>query len=102
MLDVGCGTGRQACDLVAVLTRRVSVLGITTSASGVAAAADARSVRGLAGADFERRDGTDNGLASDMFDVVWLLESSHLMRDKTALLRECAREPRAGRPAAAL
>jgi len=25
------------------------------------------------------------------FDVVWVLESSHLMRDKTALLRECVR-----------
>jgi 27-O-demethylrifamycin SV methyltransferase len=89
VLDVGCGTGRQACDLVAELG--ASVLGITTSASGVAAAAMLARARGLADAEFERRDGTDSGLASDTFDVVWLLESSHLMRDKTALLRECAR-----------
>jgi 27-O-demethylrifamycin SV methyltransferase len=89
VLDVGCGTGRQACDVVADL--EASVLGITTSASGVEAAAMLARARGLAGAVFEQRDGTDNGLAADTFDVVWLLESSHLMRDKTALLRECAR-----------
>ena len=47
--------------------------------------------RGLAGAVFEQRDGTDNGLDDGTFDVVWVLESSHLMRDKTALLGECVR-----------
>src|ERR1700733_1985479 len=77
VLDVGCGTGHQACDLAADLS--ASVLGITTSASGVA------------GAVFEQRDGTDNKLDDGAFDVVWVLESSHLMRDKTALLRECVR-----------
>ena len=89
VLDVGCGTGRQACDLAAGLS--ASVLGITTSASGVAAATDLAADRGLAGAVFEQRDGTDNGLDDGTFDVVWVLESSHLMRDKTALLRECVR-----------
>ena len=89
VLDVGCGTGRQACDLAAGLS--ASVLGITTSASGVAAATDLAADRGLAGAVFEQRDGTDNNLDDGTFDVVWVLESSHLMRDKTALLRECVR-----------
>jgi 27-O-demethylrifamycin SV methyltransferase len=89
VLDVGCGTGRQACDLAASLS--ASVLGITTSASGVAAATELATDRGLAGAVFERRDGTDNNLDDGTFDVVWVLESSHLMRDKTALLRECVR-----------
>ena len=89
VLDVGCGTGRQACDLAAGLS--ASVLGITTSASGVAAATELASDRGLAGAVFEQRDGTDNKLCDGTFDVVWVLESSHLMRDKTALLRECVR-----------
>ncbi len=89
VLDVGCGTGRQACDLVADLG--VSVLGITTSASGVAAARALADTRGLSGAAFEQRDGTDNGLGASSFDVVWVLESSHLMRDKPALLRECVR-----------
>lgn len=89
VLDVGCGTGRQACDLAASLS--ASVLGITTSANGIAAATELAAERGLAGAAFEQRDGTDNGLDDGTFDVVWVLESSHLMRDKTALLRECVR-----------
>jgi 27-O-demethylrifamycin SV methyltransferase len=89
VLDVGCGTGRQACDLAAGLG--ASVLGITTSASGVGAGATLATDRGLGGARFEQRDGTDNGLDDASFDVVWVLESSHLMRDKTALLSECVR-----------
>jgi 27-O-demethylrifamycin SV methyltransferase len=89
VLDVGCGTGRQACDLADRLG--ASVLGITTSASGVAAATALAADRALDTARFEQRDGTDNGLGDNSFDVVWVLESSHLMRDKAALLRECVR-----------
>ena len=37
------------------------------------------------------RDGTDNGLGDGSFDVTWALESSHLMRDRKALLGECTR-----------
>jgi 27-O-demethylrifamycin SV methyltransferase len=89
VLDVGCGTGRQSCDLAADLG--ASVLGITTSAGGVAAATALAAERGLDGARFEQRDGTDNGLPDASFDVVWALESSHLMRDRRALLSECVR-----------
>lgn len=89
VLDIGCGTGRQSCDLAAGLG--ASVLGITTSGSGVAAATGHAAERGIAGARFEQRDGTDNGLADAQFDVTWALESSHLMRDRRALLRECVR-----------
>jgi cyclopropane fatty-acyl-phospholipid synthase-like methyltransferase len=89
VLDVGCGTGRQACDLVATLD--VTVLGISTSARGVAAASGLAAERGLDGARFAQRDGTANGLDDACFDVAWVLESSHLMRDRAALLRECAR-----------
>jgi 27-O-demethylrifamycin SV methyltransferase len=90
VLDVGCGTGRQACDLGSA--RQARVLGITTSASGVAAATELAAERGLTDqVRFEPRDGTDNQLPDESFDVVWVLESSHLMRDRPALLGECVR-----------
>jgi cyclopropane fatty-acyl-phospholipid synthase-like methyltransferase len=89
VLDVGCGTGRQSCDLAA--TRGAHVLGITTSASGVEAASALAADRQLRDARFEQRDGTKNGLPDASFDVTWVLESSHLMRDRRALLDECAR-----------
>jgi 27-O-demethylrifamycin SV methyltransferase len=89
ILDVGCGTGRQACELAADLDARV--LGITTSRRGVEAATELAATRGVERARFERRDGLDNGLESGSFDVVWALESSHLMRDRPALLGECVR-----------
>ncbi|HTU39752.1 MAG TPA: methyltransferase domain-containing protein [Acidimicrobiales bacterium] len=89
VLDVGCGTGHQSCKLAE--ERGCSVLGITTSASGVAAASALAAARGLGDVRFEQRDGTANGLGAASFDVTWVLESSHLMRDRTALLSECAR-----------
>jgi 27-O-demethylrifamycin SV methyltransferase len=97
VLDIGCGTGHQACKLAA--TRDARVLGITTSASGVEAATALATERQLGGggnggggsARFEQRDGTNTGLPDSSFDVTWVLESSHLMRDRHALLAECAR-----------
>jgi 27-O-demethylrifamycin SV methyltransferase len=89
VLDVGCGTGRQACDLAANLG--ASVLGITTSPRGVEDANRLALERGLTDARFEQRDGTATGLGEGSFDVVWVLESSHLMRDRRALLTECVR-----------
>ena len=89
VLDVGCGTGRQSCDLAAAYDAQV--LGITTSSQGVDAATALAAARGVGGARFEQRDGTANGLPDEQFDLAWVLESSHLMRDKRALLGECAR-----------
>ena len=89
VLDIGCGTGHQSCKLAA--DHGAQVLGITTSGTGVAAATALAASRGLDSARFEPRDGTDNGLPDASFDVAWALESSHLMRDRKALLAECAR-----------
>ena len=60
-------------------------------ASGASTPPRAAGARGIENARFEQRDGIDNGLESESFDVVWVLESSHLMRDRALLLRECAR-----------
>lgn len=94
VLDVGCGSGAPACRLAT--EHGVEVLGITTSAVGVATAT-ARAVReSVAGVTFEQRDGTANGLPDESFDRVWVLESSHLMPARDALVAECARVLRPG------
>jgi 27-O-demethylrifamycin SV methyltransferase len=90
VLDVGCGTGAPACDLAERFG--VRVLGVTTSAVGVEQATTRAADRGLSGqVSFEVRDGTDNGLSDESFDRVWVLEASHLMRERERLIEECAR-----------
>jgi cyclopropane fatty-acyl-phospholipid synthase-like methyltransferase len=94
VLDVGCGSGAPACRLAA--EHGVDVLGITTSEVGVESATARAHSRGLRGATFEVRDGTANGLPDESFDRIWVLESSHLMPDRAALVSECARVLRPG------
>ena len=94
LLDVGCGSGAPACRLVA--DHDIEVVGITTSEVGVETARARAAALNLPGATFEQRDGTDNKFADESFDRVWALESSHLMRDREALISECARVLRPG------
>ncbi|GAA4672720.1 SAM-dependent methyltransferase [Nocardioides nanhaiensis] len=94
VLDVGCGSGAPACRLAQ--EHGVEVLGITTSAVGVGAATERARGLGLEGARFEQRDGTANELPDASFDRVWVMESSHLMPDREALVAECARVLRPG------
>lgn len=95
VLDVGCGTGAPACQLAQ--TAGVEVTGITTSKVGVEAARERAAAEGLADrVRFEQRDGMANGFPDASFDVAWVLESSHLMRDRDRLLAECARVLRPG------
>jgi len=90
VLDVGCGTGTAACQLAA--NYGVRVTGITTSALGIARATERAAREQVAGrVSFEKRDGTDSGLPAESFDRVWVLESSHLMRDRGRLIGECTR-----------
>ena len=89
VLDVGCGSGAPACRLAAEFD--VQVVGITTSIVGVETARARAADAGLPGATFEQRDGTDNGFGDESFDRVWVLESSHLMRERDRLISECAR-----------
>lgn len=90
VLDVGCGTGAQACRLAADFGALVT--GITTSDVGVEASRARAASLGLSDSvSFEQRDATDNGFADGSFDRVWVLESSHLMPARDRLMAECAR-----------
>ena len=89
VLDVGCGSGAPARRLASELG--VDVLGITTSQIGVDTATLESARLGVSGVTFEQRDGTANGLPDASFDRAWVLESSHLMPDRRALISECAR-----------
>jgi 27-O-demethylrifamycin SV methyltransferase len=95
VLDVGSGTGVIACRLGS--EHGAQVLGITTSSVGVATGRRNAERLGLDElVRFEQRDGTANGLPDESFDVVWVLESSHLMRQREQLIAECARVLRPG------
>lgn len=94
VLDVGCGSGAPACQLAREFG--VEVVGITTSAVGVAVATQRAADEGVPGVHFERRDGMDNGYPDESFDRVWVLESAHLMRERELLIAECARVVRRG------
>jgi 27-O-demethylrifamycin SV methyltransferase len=90
VLDVGCGTGAQACRLA--VDYGAFVTGITTSKVGVDASRSRASALGVEeSTSFEERDGMNNGFPDASFDRVWVLESSHLMPARDRLMSECVR-----------
>ena len=90
VLDVGCGIGNPACHLAERYGCQVT--GISTSPAGVEHARRRAQERGCSDrVSFTIADGMDNRLPDASFDRVWVLESSHLMPRKDALLAECAR-----------
>lgn len=95
VLDVGCGTGKAACRIAAEHSARVT--GISPSEVCVERAqalANSSSRPDLA--TFCNGDGTAMNFDDRTFDRVWVMESSHLMQNKPALLAECARVLRPG------
>jgi len=90
ILDVGCGIGEPA--LYIHKKFKCAVTGISTSERGVQLAAERSGERGCGGAvSFRVADGMNNGFPDQSFDIVWVMESSHLMPDKKKLFRECYR-----------
>jgi 27-O-demethylrifamycin SV methyltransferase len=86
VLDVGCGIGGPARWLAARTGARVT--GLTNSPEGARTGALLTHALPV---DFVVGDAQANGLPAGAFSVAWVLESSHLMPDKAALVRECAR-----------
>jgi 27-O-demethylrifamycin SV methyltransferase len=90
VLDIGCGTGGPAICLAQEFGCRV--VGISTSRVGVERARRRAMDAGLNGnASFHVADGTATGFADQAFDLVWIMETSHLIPDKQRLLRESVR-----------
>jgi 27-O-demethylrifamycin SV methyltransferase len=98
LLDVGCGIGTPAFRLAERTGCTVSA--ISVSARGLAIARQACDREGLSErVVFYQRDALDNEFPDDSFDVAWVMESSHLMRDKRRL---CAENHRVLRPDGAM
>lgn len=90
VLDIGCGTGNAAC--VMAQNRGCSVTGISPSQACIDSATRRAQALGLDHkAVFQIGDGTAPNFADESFDLVWIMESSHLMENKAALLAESAR-----------
>ncbi|MEP5567768.1 MAG: methyltransferase domain-containing protein [Halioglobus sp.] len=90
VLDIGCGTGKAGCRVAHEF--KCQVMGISPSSACIDRASALSESLGLfATAKFQLGDGTQLQFEDGSFDRVWVMESSHLMDDKAALLRECAR-----------
>ncbi len=90
VLDVGCGIGAPAFYLHQ--KHHCSIVGISTSHKGINLAQRESEQRGYSkSVRFEVADGQNNGFPRDSFDVVWLMESSHTMKNKKKLFSECLR-----------
>lgn len=95
VLDVGCGIGGPAFRL----SQRTgcAIAAISISGRGIELAREACHLKGLSHRiTFHQADAMDNGFPDGSFDVVWVMESSHLMRDKERLLAETHRVLRTG------
>ncbi|MBN2026920.1 MAG: methyltransferase domain-containing protein [Actinobacteria bacterium] len=89
VLDVGCGIGGPAFYMYEKYG--CSIDGISTSERGVQMASAASREKGYDSVRFKVADGVSNGFPDRTFDVVWIMEATHLIRDKRGLFKECNR-----------
>lgn len=90
LLDVGCGIGNPAAYLHKKFNCQVD--GISNSINGVDTANAMAKVENISqSVKFHLRDATDNQFADNSFDVVWIMEMSHLIDDKQKLINEAYR-----------
>jgi 27-O-demethylrifamycin SV methyltransferase len=94
VLDVGCGTGAPAREIVR--RYRCAVTGISPSSKCVTLACASTPSELRDSARFELGDAQDLRFDAETFDAAWVMESSHLMLDKPKLFSELARVVRPG------
>lgn len=95
VVDVGCGTGKAACRIASEFSAQVT--GISPSTACIEKAGALAAGLGLTDVTrFQIGDGTQMAFEDGSFDRVWVMESSHLMPNKPALLAETARVLRPG------
>jgi len=95
VLDVGCGVGGPATHLAQRFGWHIT--GISISPVGIETAKQKAAESDVAERlDFRIGDAMDLDFAADSFDVVWAMESSHLMPDKARLVSECHRVVKPG------
>jgi len=87
ILDVGCGIGEPAFHLFEKY--HCCITGITPSERGVEIARQLSEDKNYSEkVQFILADGLNNGLDNDQYDIVWQMESSHLIHDKSRLFQE--------------
>jgi len=87
VLDVGCGIGAPAFYLHEKFGCTIS--GISISPRGIEIAEERCREKGYSEKiRFYTRDALDNGFPENSFDIVWVMESSHLMKNKGKLFEE--------------
>lgn len=90
ILDVGCGIGHPAFYLHRRFGCRIT--GISTSLRGIEIAQERCKKEGYSKSiEFFVADALNCGFPDNMFDIAWVMESSHLMRDKERLFEESFR-----------
>jgi 27-O-demethylrifamycin SV methyltransferase len=100
ILDVGCGIGGPALYIYEKFSCTID--GISTSERGVQLANESSNKKGFHDVRFKVADSLDNGFSDKTFDIVWIMESSHLITDKKRLFQErpfwirCARGRKVG------
>ena len=96
-------TGKDAFDSLYTYTVPAGFIDTAVSVKGTQIANESARQKGYSShLKFTVADATDNKLPDESFDIVWGMESFHLMDDKARVFAECYRVLKAGRPVVAL
>jgi len=94
ILDVGCGPGFYAAEILQEVGEQGSVVGVDTSAAMLGVAA--KRAKGSPNADFRKADATELPVEDGEFDAALSVQVLEYVADATAALRELRRALRPG------